>query len=131
MNIPKKRFLTFLSIGAFNTLLDALIFTALILVFGISTLNILILNITSFSIVMLSAFYLNGKFTFKDGDLSLRKFIKYYMSSSFGMALNTALVIILISSFGLGTIISKIIAACIVVIYNYTMCKKFIFEIKL
>jgi len=131
MNIPKKRFLTFLSIGAFNTLLDALIFTALILVFGISTLNILILNITSFSIVMLSAFYLNGKFTFKDGDLSLRKFIKYYMSSSFGMALNTALVIILISSFGLGTIVSKIIAACIVVIYNYTMCKKFIFEIKI
>ena len=130
MNIPNRRFLTFLSIGIFDTLLDIGIFTLLIYIFGRSPEKIIILNITSFSIVVLCAFFLNGRLTFKDTNLSFKKFIKYYTTSSFGMGLNTAIVSVLMIVIGFGTVVSKIIAACIVVFYNYTMAKKYIFKDK-
>ncbi len=130
MNIPNRRFLTFLSIGVFDTLLDILIFTLLIYTFGRSPEKIIILNITSFSFVILCAFFLNGKLTFKDTNLSFKKFIKYYITSSFGMVLNTIIVSIFMIIIGFGTIISKIITACIVVFYNYTTAKNYIFKDK-
>ncbi len=128
MNIPNRRFLTFLSIGIFDTLLDIGIFTLLIYIFGRSPEKIIILNVISFSIVVLCAFFLNGRLTFKDTDLSFKKFMKYYTTSSFGMGLNTTIVSILMIIIGFGTVISKIIAACIVVFYNYTMAKNYIFK---
>jgi len=128
MNIPNKRFLIFISIGIFDTLLDIGIFTLLIYIFGKNPEKIIILNIISFSLVMLCAFYLNGKLTFKDKYLTPKKFIKYYGSSSFGMIMNTIIVTFLMINMKFGTIVSKIIAACIVVLYNYTMSKNYIFE---
>ena len=128
MDILNRRFLIFLSIGIFDTLLDIGIFTLLIYIFGRSPEKIIILNITSFSVVVLCAFFLNGRLTFKDTDLSFKKFIKYYTTSSFGMVLNTIIVSIFMIIVGFGTVISKIIAACIVVFYNYTMAKNYIFK---
>jgi putative flippase GtrA len=128
MKIPKKRFLTFLTIGALNTLLDTFLFTGLIAIFGRNPEKIIILNIISFSSVVLCSFFMNGRVTFKDKGLTKKKLVKYYGSSSFGMILNTIIVIFLMTSFGLGTIVSKIIAACTIVIYNYKMSKNFIFE---
>ena len=122
-----KRFLTFISIGVFNTLLDIGLFTFLISIFGRNSEKIVILNLISFSSIVIIAFYLNGKLTFKDKNLTKEKLIKYYISSSFGMFLNTLIVALLMINFGLGTIISKIISACIVVFYNYIMSKKYIF----
>lgn len=128
MNIPNKKFLTFLSVGIFDTLLDIGIFTFLIFIFGRSPEKIVILNITSFSLVVVCAFFLNGTLTFKDKYLTPKKFIKYYTTSSFGMFLNTAIVSILIIGIGFGTVISKIVAACIILFYNYTMSRNYIFR---
>ena len=122
-----KRFLTFISIGVIDTFLDIGLFTFLISTFGRSSEKIVILNLISFSTIVLLSFYLNGKFTFKDKNLTKKKLIKYYASSSFGMFLNTLIVTLLMINFGLGTIISKIISACVVVFYNYIMSKKYIF----
>ncbi len=130
MNIPNKRFLTFVLIGIFSTLFDAVIFTTLISVFGKDVEKIVMFNMMSFSIVVLCSFFLNGKLTFKDNDLTPKKLMKYYSSSSIGMGLNTVIVLILLTMIGFGTIVSKIIAACIIVFYNYSMSKKFIFESK-
>jgi len=131
MDIKRKRILTFLLVGGFNTLLDIVIFTLLIIAFGRNPLNIVVFNIVSFSLVMLSAFFLNGKYTFKDKNLTNIKFIKYYASSSFSMILNTVIVTFFMTTIGTGTVISKIIAACIIVVYNYTMCRKYIFMNKI
>jgi len=122
-----KKFLTFISIGVLDTFLDMGLFTFLISTFGRSLEKVVILNLISFSSIVIIAFYLNGKFTFKDKNLTKKKFIKYYTSSSFGMFLNTLIVALLMINFGLGTIITKIISACVVVFYNYVMSKNYIF----
>jgi putative flippase GtrA len=44
------------------------------------------------------------------------------------MILNTSIVYVLITLIGSNTIISKIVASCIVVFYNYTMARKYIFR---
>lgn len=123
-----KRFLTYLSIGIFDTLLDIIIFTTLISVFGTQPINIIIFNPFSYSIAIVCSFFLNGRFTFKDEHLTLKKFYKLYISSTFGMILNTSIVYVLITLIGSNTIISKILASCIVVFYNYAMCKNYIFR---
>lgn len=123
-----KRFLTFISIGIINTLLDISIFTALISVFGTKPINIIIFNPFSYSIAIVCSFFLNGKFTFKDEHLTLKKFYKLYASSTLGMILNTSIVYVLITLIGSNTIISKTLASCIVVLYNYAMCKYYIFR---
>lgn len=123
-----KQFLTFISIGIFDTLLDISIFTTLISVFGTQPINIIIFNPFSYSIAIVCSFFLNGKFTFKDEHLSLKKFYKLYASSTFGMILNTSIVYVLITLIGSNTVLSKIFASCIVVFYNYAMCKNYIFR---
>lgn len=123
-----KRFLTFISIGIFDTLLDISIFTTLISVFGNQPINIILLNPFSFSIALICSFFLNGRFTFKDEHLTLKKFYKLYASSTFGMILNTSIVYVLITLIGSNAIVSKILAACIIVFYNYTMARKYIFR---
>lgn len=121
-----KRFLIFLSIGIINTLLDISIFTSLVFLFG--TKNIIIFNIFSYSIGIVNSFFLNGRYTFKDKDLTVNKFISLYASSSFGMFLNTSIVYVLITLIGINTVITKIFATFIVVLYNYIVCKKYIFR---
>lgn len=123
-----KRFLTFLSIGVLNTLLDIGIFSVLIYIFGVNPINIIILNIISFSLCVVLSFFLNGKLTFKDKNLTPKKFIKYYSSSLIGMIINTTIVSLLILNLGTGITISKIIASFVVVLYNYKVSKIYIFE---
>lgn len=123
-----KTIFIFLLIGTFNTLLDTGIFTTLINIFGKNTQNILLFNVISFSTTIISAYTLNGKITFKDDNLTLRKFVKYYISNIFGMFLNTIITYTMINILIFGMVTSKIIAACVVVIYNFTISKNYIFK---
>lgn len=127
-NILKTRFFSFISIGALDTILDMIFFSALIFIFGKSPEKVVVFNIISFSIFVILGFILNGKYTFKDEFLSLKKFIKYYTTSSIGMILNTIIVSVLMIYLNFMAPISKIITACIIVFYNYTMARKYIYS---
>ena len=122
------KIITYLIIGAINTIIDISVIFTLVSIFGQTALHIAIFNITSYTIGVISGFYLNGIFTFKDKNLSFKKFLKLYASAAFGVVINTVIVILLIKGLLLHIIIAKIFAACIVVFYNYTMCNKFIFN---
>lgn len=119
-------FFKFIGVGIVNTLFDIGVFTALIHIFG--TQNIVIFNILSYSTGIVCSFILNSRFTFKDTNLTFSKFSKLYLSSSFGMVLNTSIMFVLIKIFGVNIILSKIFATLIVVVYNYIICKNYIFE---
>lgn len=123
-----KQFLNFICVGIINTVVDISIFTTIIFFFGTQQLNIIIFNIFSYSVGVVCSFFLNGRYTFRDKQLTLKKFYKLYASSSFGMVLNTLIVYVLMTIIGINTVISKIFAAFIIVIYNYTLCKKYIFR---
>lgn len=123
-----KKFLTYILIGGFNTVIDIIMISTLTFLFGNSNMKILIFNSISYSIGVLLGFILNGKFTFKDNNLTFKKFIKLYISALIGLVLNTIIVLVIINMFKLPLIIAKIIAACIIVFYNYTICKQFIFR---
>ncbi len=121
-----NRFYKFIMVGVINTILDISIFVTLIYFFG--TQNVILFNIFSYSVGIICSFFLNGKFTFNDKNLFITKFIKLYLSSSFGMLINTLIIFITITLFGMNVILSKIIATIIVVMYNYFICKNYIFE---
>jgi len=121
------RIITYLTIGTINTIIDTSILYVLLTIFGITTFNIATFNVVSYTVAVICGFFLNGKFTFKDNNLTLKKFIKLYISAAFGVVINTVIVVILIENLMLSIIISKLLAACIVAIYNYTMCHKFIY----
>lgn len=122
-----KRFFTFLSVGIINTIVDISILYLLILIFGNSPIYILLLNIISYSMGVMSSFILNGMFTFNDKNLTTDKFLRLYASSIGALLLNTFVVFVLI---GIKTdvVILKIIAAGVVVVFNYNMCKNYIFK---
>ncbi len=125
IKIPKQ-FLKFLSVGVANTIVDIGVFTLLIYLFGIY--YIISINVLSYSIGIICSFFLNAKYTFKDNDLTFKKFSKLYASSLFGMGLNTLIVYALIVA-GVNTVITKISASGIVVMYNYIICKRYIFKV--
>lgn len=122
-----KRFLTFTVIGVINTIVDISILYLLILIFGNAPVYILLLNMISYSIGIMSSFILNGVFTFNDKNLTTDKFLKLYASSIGALIINTFVVFVLI---GIKTdvVISKIIAAGVVVVFNYNVCKNYIFK---
>lgn len=121
-----KRFLTFTLIGVINTIVDISILYLLILIFGNNLLYIPIFNIISYSFGIVSSFILNGRFTFKDKNLTTNKFIKLYTSSIGGLFINT-IIIFLLTFFKVNIIISKIVATITVVVYNYIICKRYIY----
>ncbi len=125
-----KRFLTYLFIGVIVTLIDIILFSSLLYIFGNIPTNILFLNPISYSIAVICSFLLNGKFTFNDNNLTIRKFSKFYLSSTLGLIINTSIVFFLVSIFEINIVMSKIISASIIVIYNFTMCRLFIFRNK-
>ena len=124
----KIRFFTYICIGIIDTLIDIFVLYTLIFLIGNQTINLLFLNPISYTVSVICSFFLNGKFTFKDNNLSFKKFTRLYASSFVGVVLNTLIVFILITVFKPNIILAKVIAACVVVFYNYTMCKKFIFR---
>lgn len=122
-----KRFFTFLSVGIINTVVDISILYLLILIFGNSPIYILLLNMISYSTGVMSSFILNGMFTFNNKNLTTDKFIKLYASSIGALVINTFVIFVLL---GIKTdvVISKIIAAGVVVLFNYNMYKNHIFK---
>ncbi|WP_372855134.1 GtrA family protein [Pedobacter sp.] len=116
----RNRFLTYTGIGIFNTILDICILFVLVAIFGQNAS----LNIISYSVGVASSFYLNSKITFKL-PLTTNRFYKCYASSLFAILINTIVVFALLVPFGIFT--TKIIAALVVLLYNYAVSVKFIF----
>ncbi len=121
-----KKFFIFTVIGVINTIVDISILYLLILIFGNNLVYIPLFNIISYSSGIVSSFILNGKFTFRDTNLTISKFTKLYVLSIGALVINTFAVYILIC-LRTDIIISKMISAFIVVIYNYIICRKFIY----
>ncbi|MBU3112641.1 GtrA family protein [Clostridium lacusfryxellense] len=91
------QFIKYALVGAINTIIDIAILNTLSYATGITHGKILfIFNIIAFSVYSTCGYYLNKKFTFKDG----RKDTSYFEYASvllFGMILNSFMLVILTS----------------------------------
>jgi putative flippase GtrA len=134
MNPAGRHFLSYLSVGIFITVIDVAIVAAGVYLFGNTNPVVIIGNIIGYLIATYLSFVLNGKYTFKDNDLTFKKMMKLYVATSFGFGINTVIVLSMINFLPLNTeigiIFSKIVAAVIIFFYNYLMCQRFVFARK-
>jgi putative flippase GtrA len=149
------RFLRFASVGVLNTLLDFTILNVLVKIFNITSVNkrgVILASIVSGSVVSFVSFYLNKKYVFKAGGSRKQQYFKLLAVTLFGIYVIQAGIISLTLShvgglvefghsilihIGLGNIfsldflkvnIAKVFGTVGIMIWNYTLYRKFVFR---
>ncbi len=125
-SVAGKTFVKFLVVGGVTTLFDLLFFGLLVRYFSLS---ILTANITSYGTAVLLSFVLNRAWTFRisqiGGSLKLQA-LRFAASNLAGLALST-LTVHLLSNF-LADIIAKILSIPVILVWNYTMARRWVFN---
>jgi putative flippase GtrA len=155
--VKSVRFLRFASVGVINTLLDFTILNVIVKLFNITSLNkkgVVAASIISGTTVSLVSFYLNRKYVFKVSGSKKIQYFKLLVVSLSGVYLIQASIISLtlshvggLANFAhsiaelirLGNIfdqdfmrvnIAKVFGTAGIMIWNYTLYRKFVFKEK-
>jgi putative flippase GtrA len=138
--LSSTQFFRFAVIGSLNTVLDFLIVNFLAFIFGVyQGINIIVINTTSFIIVVTVSFLLNKKWTFNDrrGGLKTKKQYIFFFTITFvGLIINNSIVYLLTTiigpQFGFSIFIwlnfSKAVAIAIALFWNFFNYKYLIFK---
>ena len=102
-------------IGGVSSGLDALIFALLVKGFGI---NQFIANTISIHCGILMSFVLNSRYNFKKTDDFFGRFIPFYLTGLFGLALSQGM-LWLGGHFGADTIITKLVSIVVVALVQF------------
>lgn len=121
-----KRATKFALVGVLNTGVDLVVYTGLVF----ASLHPVPANVASFLVANLQSYFVNARFTFgangKSAPLSLLGYGKYFASHSFSLIVSTALIALLAPR--IGPIGAKLIAAVLVVGFNYAISAAFVFS---
>jgi len=111
-----KKIVKFLVVGSSGAVID---FGILALLVELAGWQPLIANLISFSVAMISNFWLNKLWTWRDGSAEYKKqFVKFTITSVVGLAINS-LFLWLSLLVGLHYLIAKIIASIVVAVWNF------------
>jgi putative flippase GtrA len=120
-----KRASKFALVGVLNTGVDLVVYSGLIF----ASLHPVPANVVSFLVANLQSYFVNARFTFgangKSAPLSLLGYGKYFASHSFSLIVSTLLIAVLAPR--IGPIGAKLIAAVLVVGFNYVISSAFVF----
>lgn len=114
----------YLLVGGGTALLEILVFSVLLRVFGT---NLVVANIVAVCIATATNFILNGTVTFRSSGNIIRSIVLYILLFLFNMAFSTA-TISLLSKFGVTEEIAKVCTMICIVIWNYLLYKKVVFR---
>lgn len=122
-----KQFVKFGIVGAFNTVLDFSLYIALTRTTEFWSRHIIMAATVSFLAAVASSFILNNFWTFRRDacDLTTRS-IKFLIVAAGGLCWN-ALILALFVQAGFHDILAKLIATGIVLVWNFTMQKRWTF----
>ena len=125
-----KEGILYLFFGGATTLVNFIIFTAIIQIFKV---NLGVANLLAFIGSVIFAFITNEKYVFekkeKDTRISayLKKGIKFFISRIATFLIETVLLYVVVA-IGIQVMISKVIVAIITIILNYVLSKVWIFS---
>ncbi|MBQ4425799.1 MAG: GtrA family protein [Lachnospiraceae bacterium] len=119
---------SYLIFGVLTTLVDWVIFTALVKLAG---MNHLIANIISTASAIVFAFFTNKRYVFQSLDYSAKtivpEFIKFVGSRLFTFGVQELLLYLTVDLLGLPPVLMKMITSAVVIILNYFFSKLLIF----
>lgn len=121
--------LVYIFFGVLTTYVN---FTIYILFSKIFLINIILSNITAWFGAVIFAFFTNRKFVFKSEasyyQHILKEFILFVLSRVLSGGLETLMLYIMVNCLNMNDLIVKVIAAVIVIIFNYVFSKFIIFN---
>ncbi len=113
-----KKLLKFLVVGTSGAAIDFALLAILVEIFHWLPL---VANLASFSIAVVSNFFLNKFWTWRDTSLAYRRqFIKFFITSVLGLGINTLLMWLLLTG-GLYYLWAKVIVSLVVAVWNYSV----------
>lgn len=118
-----KQIINFLIVGTIATLIDWLIYHVLCNIFFISPY---IANVMSFTIALVFNYYASSKWVF---NFKNNSFLSFVFLSVLGLLLSELLLYIFIEIISIHIMLSKVLATCITMIFNFVTRKVFL-EIK-
>lgn len=121
-----KQFIMYVIVGGFTTVVNYLIYFALIKV----DQGWLLANTLAWAGAVLFAFYTNRKVVFQSSQNAKHEASQFFIMRLATLVVENLLLFLLIQLFGLHVFISKIAVSFITVIANYGLCKFKIFNQK-
>lgn len=124
--VHRRRFAVYTMVGAFGALVD---FTGFIFFHEVVGWELLPANIIATSIALLHNFFWHHFVTFKaHGQVAHIALTKFFIVSVIGMALNSFVVVFLVS-FGFLPLLAKVFAIACVAVWNYTLNSRVTFSV--
>jgi putative flippase GtrA len=117
----------FLSVGVFNTALDASLYFVLTRWLGLSTLQTLAKGI-SYGAGILNSFYWNKSWTFKSDAGTVTAFVPFVLANLAALIINAGLIYLCLNALGLHEVLSLALATGITFLWNFTISKFLIFK---
>jgi Predicted membrane protein len=124
LTIKNLQLIKFSIVGASNTLLSLLSYYLLIHI----GLHYLIANTLAFGVGILNSYTLNKLWVFQVRNSNYTTLIKFISLNLFTLSLSSILLMLLISVFHAGKIISQIIVTCTILFINYIINKLWTFS---
>jgi putative flippase GtrA len=121
-----KQFVRFSIVGATNTLLDFCIYLLLTRGFPFWSEHVVGAASVSFCFGVTSSFILNSLWTFGGQHFKWTRCVKFFCVALGGLAWN-ALIIHILIQFGTHDIIAKLLATATVLMWNFTLQKRWTF----
>ncbi|MGI6590594.1 MAG: GtrA family protein [Eggerthellaceae bacterium] len=119
-----KTFAKYLIVGGSTALLELLIFQGL---FHLSSGNVPLANITAVAIATGLNFLLNRNVTFQSASNPAVALAKYLFLFVFNTAFSTVVISLLVS-YGIASILAKLLTMACIVCWNFVLYRKFVFK---
>jgi len=124
-DITSNSFITFCLVGVINSLINYSIYILLLLFFN---LNYIIAGIFGFLTAVLFAFFLNRRWSFRHTNNISRGFTVYLLLQVCCFIIHILVQYISINFFQVPEIYSPFPAIFITAVFNYTICKHYVFS---
>ncbi|HTK05125.1 MAG TPA: GtrA family protein [Candidatus Eisenbacteria bacterium] len=122
------QFIKFAAVGAFNTVLDFGVYLWLTRSYPFWGAHIIAAATVSFVLAATSSFILNNFWTFRQDLAGCRRRAPKFFAVAVGGLLWNAAILHLLTTFGVHDIIAKLFATGVVLMWNFTLQKKWTFR---
>lgn len=118
-------FIKFNFVGIVNTLIDYMSFGLLNGVFSVEKYTA---NVIAFLIAGTNSFFCNSLLVYKEKRLTARKYVKFLVGNSSALIVSSLVILLLTDGFGVPELISKLAAAPVSVVMNFTIQRFMLFK---
>ncbi len=123
-----REFIKFSMFGVLNTLIDIGIYFILIRSFHFFMINFILAKAISYTVASINSFIFNRRFTFRSQNTSWLFVLPFMAAGIVGLLINTGILAFLVKVVDLNQIYSVFIATLVVLTYNFTISKFYIFS---